>query len=298
MDANNRRTFLIIIALLITALACSVPGAAAERIDPTSMVQTVIAQITVDYALTRVAGDTAGGASSEATTEPENAAVPENTSTPEGTATLTPSATLELTEESSVPIIGVTTNTNCRKGPGDAYEATGALVVGETAEVLGRESSNNFYYIDKGCWVWNNYAVLQSGSLDNLPIMTAPSTPTPEPGPWDGDWVVAGTDWFDGPLTFNQADNSINGVFDVFIFGNPDNPLTILLNGTVDDSGRAATGTYAKVLPGGNEIILGTFFLKMNADLSTWSGRLIANDGAAPVALCAARPGELLPCNP
>jgi hypothetical protein len=86
-----------------------------------------------------------------------------------------------------VPLISVSVATNCRVGPGRAYDRVGALLVGEVAEVVGRDPTGNYWYIrnpDSGpqfCWLWGEYATL-GGNISALPIFTPPPTPTPAPG--------------------------------------------------------------------------------------------------------------------
>ncbi len=83
-------------------------------------------------------------------------------------------------------MVSVSVNTNCRTGPGNAYDRVGALLVGETAEVLARDPYGLFWYIpnpDKPggkCWVWGQYATV-TGDTSSLPVFTPPPTPTPVP---------------------------------------------------------------------------------------------------------------------
>ncbi len=121
------------------------------------------------------------------------------TSTPiflsqEPTLTVTFTQTLPLTATQTatqiptpfllIPLISVSTPTNCRSGPGKVYGREGALLIGEFAEVYGRDLTGNYWYIrnpDSGpefCWVWGKYATL-SGVTSLLPILTPPPTPTP-----------------------------------------------------------------------------------------------------------------------
>ena len=103
--------------------------------------------------------------------------------------TLTPSATVSptpvFTSTSAVPLISVSVATNCRTGPGKVYDRVGALLVGEVAEVIGRNPNGNYWYIrnprkDGFCWLWGEYATL-TGNVAALPIFTPPPTPTPMP---------------------------------------------------------------------------------------------------------------------
>ena len=186
---KSPRLFLIIIVLFVLGLACTVPGTTTENIDPTSIHETVVAQLTIDYALTQVAGDTSGDSPNQQdvpaedtpapadTTSPENTATIEFSATPQETPSPTPSSTQAPTSTSDTPTFGVSVDTNCRTGPGLIYDAKDPLLVGQTAQALGRDSGSNFYYTDRGCWVWTNYAFVVTGNLDNLPIFHAPSDP-------------------------------------------------------------------------------------------------------------------------
>jgi hypothetical protein len=57
------------------------------------------------------------------------------------------------------------------------------LLVGESAEVFGRDPTGGYWYIrsprsvNRFCWVWGEYAAL-SGPVQFLPVFTPPPTPT------------------------------------------------------------------------------------------------------------------------
>ncbi len=97
---------------------------------------------------------------------------------------VTVSAASEVT---GVPVVSVTTNTNCRVGPGKAYDIIGALRVGETAEIVGKYPDSNYWIIfepnvGRECWLWGYYAVV-SGDTDQLTVYVPPPLPTPTPTP-------------------------------------------------------------------------------------------------------------------
>jgi len=60
----------------------------------------------------------------------------------------------------------------------------GALLVGEVAQVYGRDPTGRYWYIRNPdstngyCWLWGEYATV-TGSTAFLPIYTPPPTPTP-----------------------------------------------------------------------------------------------------------------------
>ena len=98
--------------------------------------------------------------------------------------TLTPeppsSATPDFTGTPTTPMIDVSVDTNCRTGPGAIFERVGILLVGETAEIVGREPKGEYWYIrnpDTGpefCWVWGEYATISGNTLFLLYLSPAP----------------------------------------------------------------------------------------------------------------------------
>lgn len=159
------------VVLLIASIACVLPGAPAPApLDPnavnTSIVQTISARQT------------------EAVLN--NPATVTFTFTPE-TPTLTAEPTLspapDFTSTPSIPTISVSVDTNCRLGPGAIFERVGILLVGETAEIVGREPKGEYWYIrnpDEGadfCWVWGEYATV-SGNLLPLLYLSPPPPPS------------------------------------------------------------------------------------------------------------------------
>ncbi|HLA86914.1 MAG TPA: hypothetical protein VJL10_02725 [Anaerolineales bacterium] len=179
MRSSKRIPFAV---LWIASLACVVPGLALPDVNAisTSAAQTVIAGLTQNAPQASLWPTlTAATPSFTFTPEPPTFTATE-TSTP--TQTLTP--TLIPTATLSIPLISVSVPTNCRNGPGKVYVLQGALLVGETAQVYGRDPTNRYWYIrnpDSGsefCWVWGEYATL-TGPFMLLPVYTPPPTPTP-----------------------------------------------------------------------------------------------------------------------
>jgi hypothetical protein len=115
-----------------------------------------------------------------------------NTDTPAPTltasSTLTPSATgtSTLTITPSIPTITVSSDTNCRSGPGQSYVLLGVLHPGETTEVIGQTTLENYWIVRNPdsptqiCWLWGQYATV-TGNWQALPVATQPPTPTPPP---------------------------------------------------------------------------------------------------------------------
>ena len=94
--------------------------------------------------------------------------------------------TQESTPTPSTTTVTVSQNTNCRKGPGTQYDVNDALLTGQTAEVVGKNSASNYWIIkvpgnpSKTCWLWGQYATV-SGNIGALAEVTPPPTPIPLP---------------------------------------------------------------------------------------------------------------------
>ncbi len=111
---------------------------------------------------------------------------------PPSTPTFTPTAsetrlpTFTFTLTSSIVMVSVSVETNCRTGPGKAYPSVGVLFPGESTEVLGRDSAGDYWVVRNPdgypaiCWLWAFYASV-TGDWRSLPAATAPPTPTPAP---------------------------------------------------------------------------------------------------------------------
>jgi hypothetical protein len=85
------------------------------------------------------------------------------------------------------PTITVNLDTNCRRGPGKAYEIIGDLQVGEQGQVIGNYPDADYWVIieptlGRECWLWGNYATV-TGDTSPLRNYTAPAMPTATPTP-------------------------------------------------------------------------------------------------------------------
>jgi len=173
---RSKRIYLSVAALMGTIVACAVPAISTP--DPnavgTSIAQTVIVGVS-QSAVPPISSPTFAALTFTFTPE-----------SPTLTPTETPTSTLAIAPTSTIPLISVSVNTNCRIGPGRVYDRVGALLVGETAQVYGRNPTGEYWYIrnpDSGeefCWLWGEYATLL-GNVTLLPVYTPPPTPTPSP---------------------------------------------------------------------------------------------------------------------
>ena len=161
---RNKGFLFLFVVLIVTALACNLPSTKPTEVPTESAVD--IAATQTSLALTQ-------------------AALGQNPppAQPEFTATITQTPTITPTGTSSIPMVSVSVDTNCRTGPGVIYDYLTALLVGEKAEVIGKYTtvSPNYWIIRKGsttCWLWGQYATVV-GNISSLPEMIPPPSPTP-----------------------------------------------------------------------------------------------------------------------
>ncbi len=156
---KNKLPLLLSILLIITLTACNLPGGQSTQTPgEINLALTVTAQAI----LLQPAAFTA---------------------TPEFTATAGPTPTPGFTSTPSVPEVSVTTNTNCRTGPGVQYDNIGALLIGQKGIVVGKNTPTGYWIINNPgktgtCWLYPQYATV-SGNTANLQEYSIPPTPTP-----------------------------------------------------------------------------------------------------------------------
>jgi hypothetical protein len=152
---KKKSNLFLYVFLIIVLSACNLPSGETATEEVSDLALTVTAQALL----------------LQNSPTPEFTATPQFTSTPENTAT------------PSVPQVSVSVNTNCRTGPGVAYDLLGGLNIGQTAEVVGKSSSTGYWIIklpgsNTICWLFPQHATV-SGNTANLPEYPVPPTPTP-----------------------------------------------------------------------------------------------------------------------
>jgi hypothetical protein len=177
----------LLLVLLLGLSACSLTGlnvpppAATNTLDPQQIEQAIAATFA---AQTQVAVYVEQTLTAAALANP--ASTP---NLPGAVFTETPSATFtpSLTTTPNVPMVTVSSETNCRSGPGQVYDKLGVLNPGETTEVVGRTTVANYWLVRNPdnpaqvCWLWGEYATV-TGDWQSLPQATQPPTPTPVAG--------------------------------------------------------------------------------------------------------------------
>jgi len=238
---------------LIAALACTSPTISVSTPDAnlmgTTIAQTVVAALT--QTIQPLIPDTGAGS-------PTNTFIP-------SPPTLTPTATLSptplFTSTPLVPQIMVSVATNCRIGPGKVYDRVGALLIGEVAEVFGKDATGAYWYIrnpDKSpeyCWLWGQYASL-AGNLAGLPIYTPPPTPTPMPAfdvAYNGLETCSGW-WVDIKLT-NTGTIAFASVSIALRDTVTDTVLVLSADNFTDNNGCSSSNSKDTLDSGGNRVV-------------------------------------------
>lgn len=120
-----------------------------------------------------------------------------NTAVPTPSPTLAVTDTPALTSTPTFAYVTLSEATNCRTGPGVAYDLVGTFLVGQTIAVVGKHPLDDYWYVQSPtnasvyCWMWGFYA--KGGNLGNVPVLTPPPTYTVAPQPsFDANFVDTG----------------------------------------------------------------------------------------------------------
>ena len=178
MHSQSIRIFFIINVLFLAATACQGPEPASTR--PSSeqtiiaLIQTITAQASGVYNAAQPIGLPA-----TATAPPSDTVLTETPSTPtalpqatiEASATPYVPPTITVTSSPAVPLVSVSSETNCRTGPSVNYKLIWKANAGTKFVVVGKHSPTNYWIIrlDDGreCWLWGQYATVE-GNVSSL----------------------------------------------------------------------------------------------------------------------------------
>ena len=147
---------LSILILLAASIACG-QTANIPTVDPNAAGTSIVETINALNALASPTQNPVPSSTFEASTT-----IPDASLTPEGSLVLPTLPAVYVT---------VSVDTFCRLGPGKEYEKAGTLLVGEVAEVIGRDEFNQHWYIrnpDIGaqfCWISAEYATVEGNVL-------------------------------------------------------------------------------------------------------------------------------------
>ena len=259
--------------IILTMMACNIPGTAVSQLsDIQDQVElTVQAQLTMQALAVTL---------ESLQTTPTLAVPPTETTqpsqTPEPSVSSTP--TITLTPTPAAPMVSVSLDTNCRFGPHLVYDYRGALLKGETVEVVGRHSSQAWVLInnpdgDGTCWITTAYATIQ-GDVNSLSLAETPPF---------YDWTGSYTVWVSGfavviPMNLSQNGVSVGG--EIATSG-----IKTFINGTLSENGQVLSGLITNDFG-----YSGQFQFRMKDNMNQLQGNVTEPGSVEP--LCAARNGS------
>ena len=111
-----------------------------------------------------------------------------NTATP---TILVPTNTAVIPPTACTPIVTGNDSVNIRSGPGTVYSKVGALPLGATASVAGKNSAGTWWYINYSSVTgWVSGSVVTASCIPaTIAIVAAPPTPLPPSGTCKDDYV-------------------------------------------------------------------------------------------------------------
>ena len=145
----------------------------------------------------------------------------------------------ETTMEPAEPMLSVSQATNCRVGPGDAYDTVAYLETDTQAKVTGWDGHGYFYVVENpdggdDCWVWAKYATIE-GDTSEVEMVETPPTPAVTIS-WAGTWQMK----IDGKtysVVLTQDAKVIKGQYKV-------GDVTYKLNGVVNADNTQVDGKW------------------------------------------------------
>jgi hypothetical protein len=165
----SRFAIVVILVLMLSIAGCNLPSN--QTVTPNAY--TAAALTVTSLAGTEAAGTPQPTATLFATFPPPTVATISNTNTsapPAPQASSTPSGTLFVTD------VGA----NCRTGPGTNYDKIASFAQGSYIALVGRNADRSWWVVRSGninCWI-SATTGHTSGSLDNIPVIQAPASPT------------------------------------------------------------------------------------------------------------------------
>lgn len=166
----SRYTIAVLLVLMLSIAGCNLPSS--QPVTPNAY--TAAALTVTSLAGTEAAGTPQPTATLFATFPPatitNTASINTSAPPPATQAPSTPSGTLFVTD------VGA----NCRTGPGTNYDKIASFAQGSYIPLVGRNSDSTWWLLKSGninCWI-SGTTGRTSGSLENIPVVQAPPSPT------------------------------------------------------------------------------------------------------------------------
>jgi hypothetical protein len=174
---QSKRILFLLVILSIAISSCNLPTGIIPAGNPPDLVATITAQALLLQSPTQTLAVAVAEVQVEANT-------PTATNTPEVVQPIAITETPQPTSTAGVPTVTVSADTNCRSGPGVSFSSDYSLLIGQSAEVVGKNTPTNYWIINvpgkagATCWLWGKYATV-SGDTSGLKEYEIPATPTP-----------------------------------------------------------------------------------------------------------------------
>jgi len=172
MGSRFTRISLSINVLLLAAIACQV-----QVLPPPTFTPRPASELTL---ISLIQTLTAQAAAVSTTVVPSVFTATPTLPPPIAEATATPiiPPTDTIIPSPVIPLVSVSTDTNCRTGPSKFYKFVGKADVGTKFVVVGKNTLTNYWIIKladgRECWLWGQYATLE-GNVNGLPEYSPPA---------------------------------------------------------------------------------------------------------------------------
>ncbi len=254
---------LLLVAALFAAGACVLPTISItdEASQATIQAVTVNAAI-MDTQRAAVTPATAGPSPTVTNTPVPGTPAATSTETQSPTPTVSQTPFIFFTFTPLVPMISVSVNTNCRTGPSTIYDITGALLVGQSAQVYAKDPTGTWWQIKdpsggEYCWLSDKYATL-TGLTSTLPVYTPMPTPlptytaTPSTGfdlSYDG-LIGCTTEWWPEISLYNSGDSTFRSIEIIVRDMANSHEVSDNYNSFIDNYDCSSSNSRSTLLPG------------------------------------------------
>ncbi len=173
---RSKRILFLLTILSIAISSCNLPAGGIPAGNPPDLAATITAQALLLQTPTQILVVAEVQAES---------IIPPATNMPEVVPSIIVTETPQPNSTVGMITVTVSAETNCRSGPNISYSSNYSLQIGQSAEVIGKNTPTNYWIINvpgkagETCWLWGKYATV-SGDTSGLKEYELPPTPTPK----------------------------------------------------------------------------------------------------------------------
>lgn len=284
--------YVVLAALFVLAVSACTPTATTQDTaasDEQASANADVAQAAQEAAAAAQEAAAAAEEAAAAAAAAEEAANASSLAAEEAAAAESVAEEEESMASSGAPMLTVSTDTNCRVGPGDEYEAVAFIDTQTAVEITGWDGYGYFYTVKNpnggdDCWVWSEFATIE-GDTSGLELVKTP--PTPEaPASWAGTWLME----INGKtynIVMHQDSKLVSGTFEM-------GGLDYRFNGVVSGDARQVDGKFIYEDENGDDKEGRFRFVMVEGSFNQFQGSANPNTGKA-WDWCGGRNGAGLP---